>query len=87
MKEDILDQLIEKAKQESKWLYCGAINLWLSPEELEEHNKNGRFQLAPANWQLRDPSELIKEKEDKISEMQKELDTIKNRVLQWEKNK
>lgn len=56
-----LHDLIEQARAERKWLWCRYQDLWFSPDQLQEQNRNGKFLWGPVNWQLRDPAERIAE--------------------------
>jgi hypothetical protein len=56
-----LDNLIEQAKREGKWLYCCYQQLWFSPDELRAENEQGRFRWGTVNWQLRDPVEKLEQ--------------------------
>ena len=80
-----LQQLIDQAKREGKWLFQRYGNLWFSPAELEEENRNGRFRWGPDNWELRSPAEFIKDKEDAIKKAEKELEQVKDRVFKEKK--
>jgi len=55
-----LSELINQAEKESKWLHCSYQDLWFSPNQLREHNSNGRFKWGIDNWSLRDPQEKLK---------------------------
>ena len=54
---DELNALIDKAEAEGKWLWCHYQDLWFSPAQLREENRNGKFRWGPVNWKLRDPQE------------------------------
>jgi hypothetical protein len=54
-----LNALIDKAEGEGKWLWCHYQDLWFSPGQLREQNRNGKFRWGPVNWKLRDPQERI----------------------------
>lgn len=56
-----LKPLIQRARDEGKWLWCRYQDLWFSPDQLEAANEKGRFIWGAANWQLRDPQERLGE--------------------------
>jgi hypothetical protein len=60
-----LHKLIEQARAEKKWLWCQYQDLWFSPDQLAEANRNGRFLWGPVNWILRDPSERVAEAKER----------------------
>lgn len=56
-----LRNLIQRARDERKALWCSYQDLWFSPDELEKANDEGRFCWGVVNWKLRDPNERAKE--------------------------
>ena len=80
---DSLQQLIEKAREEKKWLYCYYQTLWFSPDELQDENEKGKFRWGVVNWELRDPAELIEWRKSDVKKAQKELDNVIIRVAKW----
>ncbi len=63
-----LGELISQAERESKWLFCNYQSLWFTPEELRAANADGRFRWGSMNFILRDPSERIKQLDQKVIE-------------------
>jgi len=63
----LLDELIGRARQEGKWLWCRYHGLWFSPDQLEAENAAGRFRWGPESWKLRDPKEYLTEAEALVS--------------------
>lgn len=62
-----LAPLIEKARNEGKWLWCAYQDLWFSPDSLEKSNAEGKFLWGPINWHLRNPSEKLAEAEKRAA--------------------
>lgn len=56
-----LRKLTAQARAEGKWLWCNYQDIWFSPDQLDEQNRNGKFLWGPVNWQLRDPAERVAE--------------------------
>jgi hypothetical protein len=56
-----LQDLIKEARASGKWLWCHYQDLWFSPDQLAEQNRNGKFLWARVNWKLRDPAERVAE--------------------------
>lgn len=56
-----LDEMIQTARAEGKWLWCRYQDIWFSPDQLKEQNRNGKFLWGPVNWTLRDPKERVNE--------------------------
>lgn len=73
---DELNALIDKAEAEGKWLWCHYQDLWFSPAQLREENRNGKFRWGPVNWKLRDPQERIAEARNRATAAQVEADRI-----------
>jgi hypothetical protein len=66
-----LKPLFEKARTEKLWFYSRHHDAWFSPNQLEESHKEGRFMWGAINWELRDPTEKIKELDDLIANIEK----------------
>jgi hypothetical protein len=71
-----LNELIEQARHEGKWLWCRYQDLWFSPDKLEAANKNGQFRWGVVNWKLRDPNERLQEAEDRLDDARRERNRI-----------
>jgi len=87
IKEEILlelEPLFEKAEKEKLWFHCSYQDLWFSPKDLKNYQKQGRFIWGVDNWTLRNPMEKAKELNNAISslEFQKEelLKNIKEEI-------
>lgn len=76
-----LREMIQRARAESKWLWCRYQGLWFSPNALEEQNRNGKFLWGPMNWELRDPAERIEEAKARRDAAQKEVDRVIDEVV------
>jgi len=79
----IHDQLLEltaKARAEGKWLFCAYQHLWMSPDQLDEANRKGRFLWSPVNWELRDPKERINEAKNRVQHAHADLDRIRKEI-------
>lgn len=60
-----MQELIEQAKKENKWLYYKPAKLWYEPLDLQERYSEiksfDEFSEDPTLWAIRDPHERIKE--------------------------
>jgi hypothetical protein len=54
-----MQELFDRARSGGLWFRSAYQNLWFSPDELEQHNKDGRFRWSPVNWELRSPFERL----------------------------
>lgn len=75
-----LAALIDHAEHAGKWLHCSYQDLWFSPTELRAANAEGRMLWGPANWTLRDPSELIEQACNRVEIAKREHEAIVRRV-------
>lgn len=75
-----LQELIQKAKTENKWLHCSYQDLWFSPSELEQQNRNGKFNWSPENFSIEDPQNQINNLIQKIKQAEKELSDFRTRL-------
>jgi len=52
-----LEPLFEKAEKEGLWFYANAMGeeIWLSPKQLREQRRMGRFVWGDKAWTLRNP--------------------------------
>ncbi len=80
-----LPDLIAKAKKERKWICCHYQDIWLSPEELERENANGKFIWGEINFTLLNPNERRKQLEDVVAQSEDRLRRFNERVSEWEK--
>ena len=76
-----LQDLIDQARREGKWLWCHYQDLWFSPAQLEKENAEGRFRWGPVNWKLRDPIERLGEAERRVSEAMDERNRIAKEII------
>lgn len=60
-----LEPLFKRARVEGLWFWTSYQDLWFSPDDLEERQREGRFIWGAVNWKLRDPMERLKEMEEK----------------------
>ena len=77
-----LQDLINQAREETKWLWCHYQDLWFSPDQLEEENRKGSFRWGPINWKLRDPSERVSEAKRRADRAAEELARVSREVGQ-----
>lgn len=78
-----LSPLIAQARTERKWLHCSYQDLWFSPSDLEEKNREGRFLWGPINWTLRDPKEHLEELERRAKSALDEVERFKNKIKEY----
>lgn len=62
-----LNALIDQAEAEKKWLWSRYQDLWFSPAQLREQNRNGKFRWGAVNFKLRDPQERVEEANKRAS--------------------
>lgn len=74
-----LEPLYEKAEQEGLWFYCSYQQLWFSPKELRDEQKNGKFVWGVPNWQLRNPNERLTELERLRNNIDNQIYDFKSR--------
>ncbi len=60
-----LDDLITEAERQDLWLHCHYQDLWFSPSDLREANRDGRFRWGAMNFELRDPIEKLAKLKEK----------------------
>ncbi len=75
-----LEWLIQQARDEGKYLYCSYQNLWFSPDELEQSNKEGRFRWGAVNWVLRSPDERLEEMYKSVEYHNREIRAMKSKM-------
>ena len=75
-----LQPLIEKAREQNKWLYCFYRDVWFSPDELEAQNKIGRFLWDESHWELRNPQEGVRALQSRLAEIEKEISEFQSRI-------
>jgi hypothetical protein len=63
MNRDDMDDLIDRAEREGKWLHTCYQDIWFKPSELRRARAEGRFLWGVPNWTLRDPRERLAEAE------------------------
>ena len=49
------EELFDEAEQTGAWLFNQYYNLWLSPQELRDQWRMGKYRWGPSNWVLRHP--------------------------------
>ena len=86
-----LEPLFEKAEKEGLWFYYNNYDLWFTPEKLKENHKNDKFVWGTNNWELKNPTEKIKDLMNKknnyknlIFEIEKEIYDTQNIILNME---
>lgn len=77
-----LEPLFERAKREGLWFFCSYQAMWFSPKELRQAHSEGRFIWGAANWELRNPNDLVKEAEVEARSAESRLKSIKEKVSQ-----
>ena len=83
MKDEIIKSLqpmFDRARKEHLWFHCSYDDIWLTPDELAGLHKEGRLIWGPDNWELRDPQELIDQKERLIKTTQESIRDIQRRA-------
>lgn len=81
--EKAMNQLIDQAEQEGKWLHCHYQDIWVSPKELQEQQAKGQFRWGVDNWEIRDPEERLQYLERETERAKKECDVFRGRILDW----
>lgn len=75
-----LNELINQAEREGKWLWCHYQDLWFSPAQLRDQNANGKFRWGVVNWQLRDPQERLDEAQRRVNAATQEAERIRRQI-------
>lgn len=75
-----LNALMDKAEAEGKWLWCNYQDIWFSPKQLREQNRNGKFRWGAVNWHLRDPQEKIDEADRRAKAAADEANLVRAQV-------
>lgn len=75
-----LDDLINKAEREGKWLISNYQGIQLTPNELRAYNRRGELCWGPVNWTLFDPKTLLKDEAAELARVRKHNDSINERI-------
>ena len=75
-----LQELIEQARQDGKWLYCNYPGVWFSPDELDAENSNDKFMWDASNFKLRNPEEELLRLSAEIRTAQENYHNFANRM-------
>lgn len=77
-----LDAMFERARREGLWFFHGGLSgpLWFSPDELQAKQAGGSFIWGPVNWDLRDPSEHLRDADRHVESAKAERDKIAARL-------
>lgn len=75
-----LKPMISEARRKKLWLHAHYHNIWMSPDELEHENAQGKFLWDPINWTLRDPAEYVAEAAKAVERSQAELARVIQKV-------
>ena len=54
-----LKPLFDLAETQKLWFWSHQHDLWFSPDDLKELQRNGRFVWGSDHWELRDPKEKL----------------------------
>jgi len=75
-----LEPMFAEAEEKGLWFYASSIftDFWISPKSLRKAHAEGRYIWHPKNWVLLDPGKRIAYPEEKIAEMQREINDINN---------
>lgn len=80
-----LEPLFTEAIANGKWFWNRYSDSWFSPDEMRYQHSQGKFIWGPANWELRNPEELVNRIIEKISRLQLELRDVQDRISQCPK--
>lgn len=75
-----MDRLFEDARRDGLWFYSPYQGLWLSPDELAEHQQKGLLMLAASHWRLRDPRERLRELREQAERAAKAVDDFETQL-------
>ncbi len=76
-----MEHIFDYAKKHNLWLHNSYYDIWFSPQELEKlQSEENRFKWGANNWQLKDANELVLSMEKKISDLQIEIESVKERI-------
>lgn len=76
-----LRPLIEEARLKGLWLCHTYYDLWFSPKELENANKEGKFLWGSTNWMLRNPQEHLEYLKHQVAKAEKDLQDFTIRFM------
>lgn len=85
-KEEIIQELepmFIEARNKKLWFRSTYQDIWFSPDELENEQKNNKFVWGVAHWRLVDPNVLIGKKESEIYYLVLDLEKTRQRVLNF----
>lgn len=74
------EDLIAEARARDLWLRSHYQDIWFHPDELEAERAEGRFRWGPANWELRDPMDHLRQLQDEVKAAQKRVDDFARRI-------
>jgi hypothetical protein len=77
---DSLRLMFEEARQKGLWFFSPYQQLWFSPDELQENQKNGRFCWGAVNWELRDPKERVEQLRLEAAALVRQADQMAGRI-------
>ncbi len=81
-----LEDLINDAERQGLWLHCSYQDLWFSPSDLREANRDGRFRWGAMNFELRDPIEKLAKLIEKRATLDTEVFALERRLSRSEQS-
>lgn len=73
--------IIQEAKEKCLWFHFPRVAVFLSPDELEQHQKEGRYIWGTKNHVLIEPAEIINRKQQQIQRINDEIDELRKRIF------
>lgn len=73
-----LEPMFKRAEKEGLWFHSAYQDMWVSPKELRDYQKDNRFIWGIDNWELRDP-------EEKINVLLKNIESFKDAIYEIRK--
>lgn len=72
------ERIIEKAKKENLLIRMNAVNVILTPDQLKEAQKNGRYIWGTMNYSYVKPKDKIRTIKEKIKSLEEEIEYYYN---------
>lgn len=78
-------ELIEQAKRERKWIYILDFDIWVTPEELEALQAEGKYRWDVGCFKIRSPEEGLADLETDSMILMERIKTFTQKVEAWRK--
>lgn len=79
-----LQQLIDEARRDRKWLRLTYQDLHFTPDDLEKANANGQFRWGVENFELVAPRDVVDRSQQQINRMIEEHNKLLRKLAAWD---